>query len=455
MKLFQSHSNPPPKLANPATRSAKSGLGKSGEAEGDVFMKKINKWSHRDRTSWTYDKRPSHRNLTIGATLSQGELLNKNASDLSALHGLEKSLQAMDSYMAEGNQEDRAHAADVTSNMSDVKECLRIREISKIKAKETVAKDSEKNRATGPMFTIDERPNSPGVYRPIKPFDPDNLESVRRHNMFRQKQVDEMTKNMENENQAHNFHALPMPGYVPYVVPDTEQTKTPDRHQQIPSPPQDSLVEFISGTELPPKIKAKKALDFSKPTKTKESAADDFQAFFVTEGDKAEGEESSSEQESDLSGSSEESESNDDDIDAELEELTKKEKELMKNYARVSRQRDRVAKAAAATGSKQTPIAVNITPRTAPSYNTPQGTPRLSTPRTTPRRPTSTDVLIREASGGAGPSILDLDATEREALWRLKKEQKQQQMRREIEIQQSKDVSFMSLLQCPWRNSYV
>lgn len=402
----------------------------NGESE-DKFMKKINKWSERDRSNWTYANRPNHRNLTIGATISQGALLNKNASDLSALQGLEDSLNAMGNYIKEGNQGENLHAADITSNMADVQDLLRIHEQSRQKAKVTVANVAALNKVKGPMFTIDETPDSPGMYRPIKPFDPDNLESVRRHNQFLEKKSVEQQLEAENERAMHNFHALPMPGHVPFAdLAEGEDGGVDDAQADATT---DSLSDFMASIANKPEtakaVKERKER-ITKPPRP--AGNQNFQAFFVTEGDNAAGESSS---EADGSFSSNE-ESNDDDIDAELAELSKKEEELLKKHAKLSRERNRAA--VMQTDASVTSLAEShITPRLRGGSGCSSA---QQTPRSASRRPTSTDVLLTEATGGIGPSILDLDQKEREVLFKLKKEQKLRELKREVDLQQVKNL---------------
>lgn len=382
--------------------------------EENSFIKRISKWSNRDRSNWTNDKRPSHRNLTIGAALSQGALQTKNDSDMSALKGLEDSLQAMDTYVRKGNQDEHTHAADVTETMSNVKDLLRIREQSKQRARDTVANHAHEHRPKGPMFQVDETPDSPGMYRPIKPFDPDNLESVRRHQQFLDRKDEERRQAERSEREMHNFHALPMPGHVPFSDPAAA----------VEALPRDSLGDLIGEPEPPCSRKEKK-----KTPSCQSAAPKDLKAFFLTEGDTAAHEASSGEESSG-------EESNDDDIDAELAELVQKEREIMRSYTRLSRQRDRAMQAAAALTSEPS-VDSYTTPRGASAGNRPAS--RLLTPGSTPR-PTSTDVLLREATGGSGPSILDLDQKEREVLFKLKKEQKIRELKRETELQTVRDV---------------
>jgi hypothetical protein len=505
-KRIVSSNPPPPKTASSANSgsgsASSSGNGSSRKKGGegcvededeDIFLKKISKWSARDRSDWKYGKRPSHRNITIGAALSQGALLRQNASDVSALADAEQGLMAMGAYIAEGNQGDHSHAADVTDNMSNVQDCLRIRELSKTKARQDIAKESAKEqegggkgRAKGAMFQVDDAPLSPGMYRRIKPFDPDGLESVRRHNAFMQRKAEERSRARESEQRGHSFRALPLPGYVPYAerVAGNYTGEEGEEGEEGEDEAQDSLVEFIAEREQPVdrgqgqgqgQGREPKAPRHKKPPLP---VGDEFAAFFITGGDTGPGEASS-----DSGGDSDsDSESNDDDIDAELAELSNREREMMRECARIACQRDRAATAKAAAA----PAAGLGTHQGLGGYHPPDATPRGTgtgagagagtgtgagagagtgtgaaprgcTPRHTPRRPTSSDVLQRTpSSGGPGPSLLDLDRDEREAVWRQRREERQEEMKREIDIQRAMDLRkspSVSNAQASWRRA--
>jgi hypothetical protein len=238
---------------------------KADQGDEDVFMSRMNRWSDRNRSNWSWDKRPSHRQLTIGASLAQDALLHKNAKDKSALEDVELSLTAMDTYLSGGHDEER-NAASVIESSAAVVDLMKVKETSKAKAIENLARiaaedesrraaQEEADRANAPPDSARSRPQAA-----LKPFDPMMLESVRRHNAFRQKMLESRKRNQAVAQAAMNFHALPLPGHVSALKEDDAQ-------------PEDSLSELVAST-------------------AKKQKPDLGPAFFVTEGDKGSGEDS-------------------------------------------------------------------------------------------------------------------------------------------------------------------
>jgi hypothetical protein len=213
-------------------KDAKESEPRGAEEEGDEFLRRMTKWSDRSRKDWSWGHRPGHRNLTVGAAMKQQSLVEKNAADLSSLEEVEASMLAMHTYIAsrqEGSAAPRSPEA-VTNNMDgDMGDLLRISEQAKARAKEQLAiKLRDSNREvtstelpselvtaldTHRSSRASSRPSSASHLRPIKPFDPDMLESVKRHNAFRQKMALMRNKSLACDKQAAEFHALPMPDY--------------------------------------------------------------------------------------------------------------------------------------------------------------------------------------------------------------------------------------------------
>lgn len=179
---------------------SKPGNDGNEETREEVFAKKVNLWQKQTRGDWEWSKRPSYRQKTVNAALTQQSLVRKMKSDSESLNDVEASLNAMSSYM-EGKEERHETIDQILGSGIRVDDMLAMKQSvkEKILSSRKTARMQEAEVAAVSDKAKEDRPPEPetvkqNITAPVesnssrKPalLDMDGLTAARMHNKHRQ-----------------------------------------------------------------------------------------------------------------------------------------------------------------------------------------------------------------------------------------------------------------------------